>query len=299
MKISEVSRRTGLTKRTIRYYLERGLIAPRLYEKNGKEYRDYSEEDIRLLMAIANLRRAMFSVEQIRMIQEHPELIPGLWREYISALKESSVRLNALLEAAKNADPEKLTNLFGMSDALAEPAKSIPLPKRDADPRFKYLDDIEVSRESRERDRLQYAETRYMPPPNLHPQNANVLRGSTYDQYFALGPRAPEFFPIKKKRTTIIVSCILLLVCAVIVIAVFSFRNSLHEYSEIVYNVNGHDYGFTDESVELPWFGYMKYDDVAEYSSKGEVMDGVYTNWEPFSDRPIYYSTFRSRYICL
>ena len=40
MKIKEVSEKTGLTKKTIRFYEEEGLIQPEKTYYNGRTYRD-------------------------------------------------------------------------------------------------------------------------------------------------------------------------------------------------------------------------------------------------------------------
>lgn len=57
MKIKEVSEKTGLTKKTIRYYEAEGLLNPEKQWQNGREYRNYSEQDIFQLEKIAALRR--------------------------------------------------------------------------------------------------------------------------------------------------------------------------------------------------------------------------------------------------
>ena len=219
MKISEVSRRTGLTKRAIRYYfLKEGLISPQLYEKSGREFRDYSEADLRLLEAIAGLRRAGFSINQIRTVISNPEQIPQLWRAYIAALKELGARLALLLETAKQVDESKLTDLFAMSEALAPATRDMPLPNPERGPRFRYLDDLPVSRKSQERDRLQYKQTRYVQPANILNTQTGTAYGLTIDPGFlALGTRAFEFVPFQK-RTSFILSIILVLIVAAVIV---------------------------------------------------------------------------------
>ncbi len=65
MKINEVERKTGLTKKAIRLYEDRGLITVSRSE-NG--YRDYSESDIRILEQIKLLRTAGVSVTDIKLL---------------------------------------------------------------------------------------------------------------------------------------------------------------------------------------------------------------------------------------
>lgn len=62
MKIKEATLATGLTERAIRLYEEHGLISPSVTVKNGRDFRDYTEENITRLKTIAALRRALFTL---------------------------------------------------------------------------------------------------------------------------------------------------------------------------------------------------------------------------------------------
>src|SRR6266550_5384017 len=63
--IEQVAARTGLTKRTLRYYEEVGLLPPT--DRTEGNYRRYSEEDIQRLQRIKNLRDLLgFSLAEIR-----------------------------------------------------------------------------------------------------------------------------------------------------------------------------------------------------------------------------------------
>ena len=77
MKIKEVSQLTGLSKKTIRFYEEEGLITPEKTYQNGRAYRCYTQADIQTLDEVALLRRARFSVEEIKTILSAPEEIPA------------------------------------------------------------------------------------------------------------------------------------------------------------------------------------------------------------------------------
>lgn len=46
MKIKEAALATGLTERAIRLYEEHGLISPSVTVKNGRDFRDYTEETL-------------------------------------------------------------------------------------------------------------------------------------------------------------------------------------------------------------------------------------------------------------
>ena len=64
--ISEVSRMSGLSARSIRYYEEQQMFLPSARAENN--YRTFSEEDVRQLMLIHELRSVGFNVKEIRQI---------------------------------------------------------------------------------------------------------------------------------------------------------------------------------------------------------------------------------------
>ncbi len=65
--IEQVAQRTGMTKRTLRYYEEMGLLPPT--GRTEGNYRRYSDEDILLLKRIKELRDLLgFSLTDIRTL---------------------------------------------------------------------------------------------------------------------------------------------------------------------------------------------------------------------------------------
>jgi MerR family transcriptional regulator, repressor of the yfmOP operon len=65
--IEQVAQHVGMTKRTLRYYEEVGLLPPA--DRTGGNYRRYCEEDIRLLQQIKELRDLLgFSLSDIRKL---------------------------------------------------------------------------------------------------------------------------------------------------------------------------------------------------------------------------------------
>ena len=65
MLISEVMEQTGLSKKTIRFYEDKGLIKVARKE-NG--YREYSENEILTLKKIKSLRMCGISVSDIKLL---------------------------------------------------------------------------------------------------------------------------------------------------------------------------------------------------------------------------------------
>lgn len=65
MRINEVCTKIGLTKKAISYYEKQGLISP---EKGDNNYRDYTEDEVRLLEEIALYRKLDISIKDIKTI---------------------------------------------------------------------------------------------------------------------------------------------------------------------------------------------------------------------------------------
>ena len=63
MKINKVMKETGLTKKAIYYYENEGLISPA--KEPGNNYRIYTEEDVRTLIAINILRKLDVPIKAI------------------------------------------------------------------------------------------------------------------------------------------------------------------------------------------------------------------------------------------
>src|SRR5688572_10849181 len=74
MQIGEVSQRTGLTQRALRYYESLGLLQPPSRMDGG--FRLYSEQDVGRLDRIVELKRLLgFSLAEIRQVIEADELL--------------------------------------------------------------------------------------------------------------------------------------------------------------------------------------------------------------------------------
>lgn len=143
MKIKEVSEKTGLTKKTIRYYEAEGLLNPEKQWQNGREYRNYSEQDISQLEKIAALRRARFSVEEIRHIESVPEDIPAVFQSYRQRLQQEQRDLSSILAIVNNISSDTLTTEDQLIAQMRPATVGLPLPAVDLDPHFRYLDEME------------------------------------------------------------------------------------------------------------------------------------------------------------
>ena len=66
MKMKEVCAATGLTERAVRFYVQEQLVSPQSQRRGGRTWLDFSEADVERLRAIATLRKAGFTVDEIR-----------------------------------------------------------------------------------------------------------------------------------------------------------------------------------------------------------------------------------------
>lgn len=143
MKLKEVCSITGLTKRTIRFYEEKQLISPQGEWKNGRVYRSYSDEDVKILQEIAVLRRAMFTIEEIYEMQQNPDRITEIIGGYEERIHDISATIQELNRILVSLNPAKIHSVSVLADQISPAVTDLPLPKIDLHPRFKYLDDIE------------------------------------------------------------------------------------------------------------------------------------------------------------
>ena len=70
MRIQEISKLTGLSKKTLHFYINEGLIQP---QKSKNNYYEFSETDIILLNQIIIFRKAGLSIKTINEIYGYPE----------------------------------------------------------------------------------------------------------------------------------------------------------------------------------------------------------------------------------
>lgn len=143
MTRKEVCKATGLSVKTLRLYEEKGLIAPAREYRNGREYRTYTPKLVEQLSQIATLRRALFTMEEIKTMQEQPEKIAGVFQQYQQWLRLQEQQLHQLRQAADRIRPETLSDLDGLIAQLRGPAAAMPLPATDIKPNFKRLDELD------------------------------------------------------------------------------------------------------------------------------------------------------------
>lgn len=92
MRLKEVVKKTGLTKRTIYFYIEEKLLSPDVNPDNG--YYIFKEEDVARLKLLQQLRKADFSIKDIHEILKHPASAYIYIRKQTEALEKERELLN-------------------------------------------------------------------------------------------------------------------------------------------------------------------------------------------------------------
>ena len=105
MNIGDVSRRTGVPPKTIRYYEDIGLVSP---ERSGNGYRAFRMADVHKLVFLGRARALGFSIEDCRTLL-------ALWDDE----GRSSAEVKQVAEQQLAAIDAKIASLREMRGTLA------------------------------------------------------------------------------------------------------------------------------------------------------------------------------------
>lgn len=135
MKMKEVCALTGLTERTIRFYAEKGLVTPKTHRQNGREYSEYSAEDVDALRTTAVLRKMLFSIEEISRMRARPNEIPSVIHEYRERITEEA-EVRAEILALDESSLTGCKSIAELARMMSAPASRRRLPEGDVSPDF-------------------------------------------------------------------------------------------------------------------------------------------------------------------
>jgi DNA-binding transcriptional MerR regulator len=99
MRIGELSRRTGVSPRALRYYEEQGLLSPR---RRPSGYREYEERDVTTVRRIqvllsAGLGTAVIS-EIVPCVEDETVVLAGKCPELLDGLAKERARITAAID---------------------------------------------------------------------------------------------------------------------------------------------------------------------------------------------------------
>ncbi len=131
MRIKEAVKQTGLTEKTIRYYESCGLVIPDMEMRFDRLWRDYKPEHLRLLAAVATLRRASFRVEEIARLLSAPEKIPETVEEVYRRAEAARDEAEKLCARLAQTDLRQAADVADLARRLEETAAGYALPLAD------------------------------------------------------------------------------------------------------------------------------------------------------------------------
>lgn len=150
MKIKQVRELTDLSERTIRYYESELLISPVSKSMNNRNFREYSQADVDDLLVCAGLRRALFSIQEIREMMQNPDRIPLILGNYKSRTHTELEVKTRVLQAIDHLQGDQIKDIGALSTYLKPDIENFDLPQIDIKPNFGRFDNI--STEERERE---------------------------------------------------------------------------------------------------------------------------------------------------
>lgn len=122
-RIGDVVRRTGLTERAIRFYEKNGLLRA---ARTAAGQRVYGEDTLRTLAIVRVLKRAGFSLSEIRKLMQASMPVRSIVAAQMESLKsaeasiQQSIRLLSALQAELERDPASEANILGRIADLSE-----------------------------------------------------------------------------------------------------------------------------------------------------------------------------------
>ena len=127
MKIKSVCELTGLTDRTIRYYIEEKLISP-LYTENylGRKTYNFSDRDIKDLNDIAVLRKFDFTLAEIKLVindaETSKEILSNVKDRTAQTVLDSQNKLSVLSQIST----EKAYTVAELAEELSKASLDLP-----------------------------------------------------------------------------------------------------------------------------------------------------------------------------
>lgn len=133
MKIKEAIERTGLTDRAIRLYIDNGLFTPSIEESfSGRKSIEFSESDIERLNNIAMLRKAGFSIADIKNIIDKTETEEVI-KKYIEEAKAEINHKTIIVEKLKNISFNEEVTIETICASLSATVEKNEIPLEDLD----------------------------------------------------------------------------------------------------------------------------------------------------------------------
>lgn len=137
MKMKDVISVTGLTDRAIRLYIENGLVTPSCKESYaGRKNIDFTEENVAELCNIAILRKAGFSINEIKLLCTDESNCRKVLTEFMNKTSQRIKNDKEVLEKLEAVAESETVTIKTICESLNSVTKEKEVPKTDTELSF-------------------------------------------------------------------------------------------------------------------------------------------------------------------
>ena len=113
MLINQIAKKCNITKKAVQYYVETGLLNPKILE-NG--YKDFSEQDVNLLKKVVLYRKLGLGVVDIKIVIKNPEELSRVLYQKTLELEREKAKYELLKRIETGEKVENLeTEIFNIN----------------------------------------------------------------------------------------------------------------------------------------------------------------------------------------
>ena len=111
MLVNEILKEVGMTRRAIKYYEEKGLLS---IKKDTNGYRNYTDEDVKVLKKISVYRKLGISIEDIKKLLANNDkgILISIYNQKLQEKQLQESELEALKDFIDNGNPDKANEVL-------------------------------------------------------------------------------------------------------------------------------------------------------------------------------------------
>mgnify|MGYP004611833181 CR=1 FL=1 len=111
MLVNEILKEVGMTRRAIKYYEEKGLLS---IKKDTNGYRNYTDEDVKVLKKISVYRKLGISIEDIKKLLANNDkgILISIYNQKLQEKQLQESELEALKYFIDNGNPDKANEVL-------------------------------------------------------------------------------------------------------------------------------------------------------------------------------------------
>ncbi len=132
MKMKEVIEKTGLTDRAVRLYIDEGLALPNIEESySGRKSIDFSESDVERLKNVALLRKAGFSIADIKSMVDNNSTAKDIIDKFIEQTENNIAHETEIVEKLKGISFDEDVTIEKICESLSATVEEKEVPSED------------------------------------------------------------------------------------------------------------------------------------------------------------------------